>query len=151
VSDAVEFLGAVASDTVIDLMRRAAIVVIPSRHEYSEGFPLTIFEALCARTPIVASDHPMFRHHLVNRQSAMVFHERHERELAQRVIELMRDPNLYGSLSDVAVATWEAAQVPVKWTAMIQRWLSDAPADRAWLESNAVGSVRTASAIARPS
>jgi len=41
-------------------MRSADAIVIPSRHEYPEGLPLTIYEALAARTPIVASDHQCF-------------------------------------------------------------------------------------------
>ncbi|HEY9863856.1 MAG TPA: glycosyltransferase, partial [Candidatus Obscuribacterales bacterium] len=60
IENSVEFLGLVPNKTIVPLMREADLVVVPSRHEYGEGFPKSINEALYSRTPIVASDHPMF-------------------------------------------------------------------------------------------
>ena len=56
----VNFQGLVPNEKVVYLMQEADIVFVPSRHAYREGMPSTIYEALCSRTPIVASDHPMF-------------------------------------------------------------------------------------------
>ena len=64
----VRFAGLVPNEDVPAAMRRADAVVIPSRHDYPEGLPLTIYEALAARTPIIASDHPMFRGALVHEE-----------------------------------------------------------------------------------
>ncbi|NEQ32466.1 MAG: glycosyltransferase family 4 protein, partial [Leptolyngbya sp. SIO4C5] len=49
----VSFLGLVAHNSVIDLMRNSDFVLVPSRPEYPEGFPLTIYEGFCSRTPII--------------------------------------------------------------------------------------------------
>src|SRR5262249_5226819 len=54
--DDVRFAGIIPNEDVPVAMREADAVVIPSRHEYPEGLPLTIYEALAARTPIIASD-----------------------------------------------------------------------------------------------
>lgn len=64
VEDRVQFLGLLENNRVVHLMREADLVVIPSRHAYAEGVPMTIYEALCSRTPIIASDHPMFQNNL---------------------------------------------------------------------------------------
>ena len=60
VSDQLDFRGLVPNGEVFDLFRKADVVVVPSHREYAEGFPLTMFEAMGSRTPIVCSDHPMF-------------------------------------------------------------------------------------------
>jgi glycosyltransferase involved in cell wall biosynthesis len=57
IEDSIEFLGLVPNKTIVPLMREADCVVVPSRSEYPEGFPMTINEALYSRTPIIASDH----------------------------------------------------------------------------------------------
>jgi glycosyltransferase involved in cell wall biosynthesis len=44
-------LGVIAAEPVLDEMRNSDAVVVPSRHDYSEGLPNTIFEALASRSP----------------------------------------------------------------------------------------------------
>lgn len=73
IKDSVEFLGIVPTQTLEPLMREADLVLVTSRHEYPEGFPLTIQHALHTRTPIVASDRPMFTTHLHPGANAMIF------------------------------------------------------------------------------
>jgi len=114
-------------------MRDADVVLIPSRHEYPEGLPLTIYEALAARTPIVASDHPMFRGALVHQRSALIFPAGESEALAAAIRRLGADRTLYAQLSANSSAAWEALQLPVTWGELIERWLSDEPADREWL------------------
>jgi glycosyltransferase involved in cell wall biosynthesis len=50
VGDAVHFLGSIPNAEVVARMRAAAVVAVPSHHAYPEGLPLTIYEALSART-----------------------------------------------------------------------------------------------------
>lgn len=133
-----DFLGAVPNETVLQLMRKATIVTIPSRHEYPEGMPLTIYEALCARTPIVASDHPMFRGHLRDRETAMVFPAGHPQKLASKVEELISCPALYYALSAASVATWEGLQLPVKWGNLLHRWVRSSQSDQEWLSQHSL-------------
>ena len=63
-----QFLGFVGDMTA--LYPALDLLLMTSRYE---GLPLTIYEALAARTPIIASDHPMFRGALVHQENALVY------------------------------------------------------------------------------
>ena len=136
----VRFAGLVPNEDVPAAMRDADVVVIPSRHEYPEGLPLTIYEALAARTPIVASDHPMFRGALLHEQSALIFPASDSEALAAAIRRLGADRALYARLSTNSSAAWEALQLPVTWGELIERWISDGPADRKWLSAHRLNS-----------
>jgi glycosyltransferase involved in cell wall biosynthesis len=132
-SQNVRFAGLVPNEDVPTAMRDADVVVIPSRLEYPEGLPLTIYEALAARTPIIASDHPMFRGALVHEQSALIFQAGNPNELASAIQRLARDVDLYALLSANSERAWQALQLPVSWGELLRRWLSEDPDDRRWL------------------
>jgi glycosyltransferase involved in cell wall biosynthesis len=129
----VRFAGLVANEDVPDAMRAADAVVIPSRHEYAEGLPLTIYEALAARTPIIASDHPMFRGALTHEESALVFPAKKVDALASAIRRLGSDPDLYAHLSASSEAAWQALQLPVTWGALVEHWLSGTTEDQEWI------------------
>jgi glycosyltransferase involved in cell wall biosynthesis len=131
--DSVEFLGLVKNTAVVGLMREADLVVVPSRHEYPEGFPMTIYEALCSRTPIVASDHPMFLRQLQHGQNAMIFAAGQSGECALQIEKILTNPALYETMSQATYATWKHLQIPVKWGDMITSWLHNSPQDQEWL------------------
>jgi glycosyltransferase involved in cell wall biosynthesis len=141
VGDQLEFLGRVAHKTVIPLLREADIVVVPSHHGYPEGLPLTIYEALCSRTPLVASDHPMFRSKLADRVSALIYPAGRPVALADRIQDLLADHQLYARLSAASSKAWEGLQIPVKWGELITRWVRDSAADRDWLHQHRLTSV----------
>lgn len=140
IEECVEFLGLVQNKAVVPLMREADIVLIPSRHEYPEGFPLTIYEALCSRTPIVASDHPMFVHNLKHEINAMIFPSGNSVALAECLEKLLSDPALYHQLSATSYETWKQLQIPVKWADLIKCWLFDSSEDRQWLFNHRLSS-----------
>lgn len=142
IEDCVEFLGLVPNKNVLPLMREADVVLVPSRHEYPEGFPLAITHALCARTPIIASDHPMFLNNLKDRKSAIIFPASNALVLAACIEELLDNPELYWSLSVTSFEAWERLQIPVKWGEMIKRWIDDTPEDQQWLFEHRLSSRR---------
>jgi glycosyltransferase involved in cell wall biosynthesis len=129
----VRFAGLIPNEDVPGVMREADAVVIPSRHEYPEGLPLTIYEALAARTPIVASDHPMFRGAVFEEESAIIFPAGNADALASAIRRLSQDAELYSRLSANSEAAWRALQLPVSWGDLLERWVSDTPTDRQWL------------------
>ena len=49
----VAFWGRLGHAEVMEQMREHDAVVVPSRHDYPEGLPATLYEALCSRTPLV--------------------------------------------------------------------------------------------------
>jgi glycosyltransferase involved in cell wall biosynthesis len=141
-SSAITFLGPVSHDRVVPLMNEHDAVVVPSRHEYPEGLPMTLYEGLCSRTPIVCSDHPMFRMKLRDGQGAMVFRASSPTDLADKVRALSADPQLYAKLSQGADVAAAAFSCPLKYHELIGRWLSNTFEDRAFLGSFSVATGR---------
>ncbi len=133
IADYVEFLGLVPNKQIVHLMREADIVIVPSRHEYPEGFPLTLYEAMCSRTPIVASDHPMFQTKLQHKTNALIFPAENADALADCIAMLISDTTLYQTLSFNSEQAWNQLQIPVKWNDLIERWLFDSPENHQWL------------------
>lgn len=142
VEDFVVFLGIVPNKFIVGLMRESDVVLVPSRHEYPEGFPLTIHHALCARTPIIASDHPMFRNSLKHRLNAMIFPAGNSAALADCIEILHSDSALYLKLSAASYDTWNQLQIPVKWADLIKRWLYDSHENQQWLFDHRLSSGR---------
>ncbi|WP_206242052.1 glycosyltransferase [Novosphingobium terrae] len=136
VADRVEFLGLVPNGRIMEMMHASAAVIVPSRHAFPEGLPLTLYEALASRTPVIASDHPMFSGHLVHEDSALVFPAGQPRALADRIEKLLSDPALYARISQGSAQAWERMQIPVRWGEMVDRWVSDTEEDRAWLSGH---------------
>jgi glycosyltransferase involved in cell wall biosynthesis len=126
----VHFTGRVPHDEVIPLMARHDVVVVPSRHGYPEALPMTIFEALCSRTPIVASDHPMFSLKLNDGRDALLFPAGDAAALAGRLDSLVTDPELYARLSSRSREAAAGFFCPLKFDELITAWLNDRPEDR---------------------
>jgi glycosyltransferase involved in cell wall biosynthesis len=140
-ADRVEFLGIVPNSKVPALMQAADAVIIPSRHAFPEGLPLTLYEALASRTPTVASDHPMFAGHLVDGESAIVYPAANSAALAAAIDRLLGDPELYARISRGAEKAWLHMQNPVKWGDLIRRWTRDEPEDRNWLSGQTIAAI----------
>lgn len=136
VADRVEFLGLVPNGKIMEMMHASAAVIVPSRHAFPEGLPLTLYEALASRTPVIASDHPMFSGHLEHGASALIFPAGQPRALAERIETLLSDPALYARISQGAAQAWERMQIPVRWGEMVDRWVSGTDEDRAWLSGH---------------
>lgn len=138
ITEHVDFLGLVSNDRVFDLMRQATCVIVPTRHEYPETGPLTMYEALCSRTPIIASDHPIFHGRLRERENALIFPAGKARVLASKIEELVSDPVLYATLSRESEATWQGLQVPVKWGDLLHHWVRGKAEDVEWLKGQSL-------------
>lgn len=133
VENEVDLVGLVPNDRIELMMHRSDVVVVPSRPEYPEGFPLVIHHALRARTPLVASTHPMFRAHLRHGRDALLFPAGNARALADTVHALLTDPERYAELSARSDLAWRRLRLDVKWADLVRRWLRRAPEDQAWL------------------
>jgi len=142
IEECIDFLGLVPNNAVVHLMREADIVLVPSRHEYSEGFPMTLYEALCSRTPIIASDHPMFQNNLKHGVNAMIFPASNPIALSASIEELTSNSVLYASLSAASGDAWKRLQIPVKWADLINCWLDDSPENQQWLFEHRLSSGR---------
>jgi len=133
IKDSVEFLGIVPTQTLEPLMRESDLVLVTSRHEYPEAFPLTIQHALRTRTPIVASDHQMFITHLKHGINSMIFEAGNSLALAECIEKVISDSALYHNLSVASHSTWHELRLRVKWAELIDHWLDDSPESKQWL------------------
>ena len=123
VSDLLDFRGLVPNGDVFGLFRNADVVVVPSHKEYTEGFPLTMFEAIGSRTPIVCSDHPMFVPVLKNGVHAVLFAGGDASAFADALRHVLTDGDLYARLSENADLTWAALKGPADWRTMLTEWI----------------------------
>ncbi len=120
----VRFLGRQPHDQIVPLMNEHDAVLIPSRHEYPEGLPMTIFEGLCSRSPVIVSDHPMFAIRMRHGENCLTFEASSPLSLANAIERLMNDPDLYAELSRSAKSASENYLCPLKWDQLIFSWLS---------------------------
>lgn len=141
IAGCVEFLGLVANAEIRAMMRAADAVIVPSRHRFPEGLPFVLFEAMESRTPTIASDHPMFRGHLVDGESALIYPAGDSAALAHRIETLLGDPELYARISRNTAQAWHRMQTRAKWGEIIERWVRGMPDDRSWLQANTLAAI----------
>ncbi|HEY6925002.1 MAG TPA: glycosyltransferase [Steroidobacteraceae bacterium] len=118
------FLGRNSHPEVLAAMRAHDAVVVPSHWAYPEGLPMTIYEALCTRTPLLTSDHPMFALKLRDRDNALIFHERDPDGLARCIEELAGSAQLYAKLSTNAGKAAEMCLCPLKYDRLLSDFIA---------------------------
>jgi len=119
----VSFLGPRGHGEVLSAMRDHDAVLVPSRWAYPEGLPMTLYEALCVRTPLITSDHPMFALKIRNLHNALVFPERNTDAFAECIDKLISSPQLYESLSQTAENAAKGYLCPLKYDQLISGFL----------------------------
>ena len=124
VEQQVFFSGVKSHSEVLAAMRDHDAVLVPSHWAYPEGLPMTLYEALCARTPLLTSDHPMFALKIRNRYNALVFPERNPEAFADCIDNLAASPELYAQLSNAARKSADSFLCPLKYDRLISGFLS---------------------------
>jgi glycosyltransferase involved in cell wall biosynthesis len=125
----VELLGQISNSAVQAAMRASDVVVVPTQHEYAEGFPKTILEALAARTPLVVSNHPAFVNRLRAEQDALVFRAGDPQDLAEQLCRLSMDGSLGARLTQNAPETLRRLHQGTEWAELLRCFVDD-PGDR---------------------
>lgn len=134
ISELLSFRGLIGNDDVFQMFCSADLVTVPSRALYPEGFPLTMFEAIASRTPIVCSDHPMFRPVMKDGTNASVFRAGDAAAMADAIRRLLADGLLYETLSKNAPQTWDALRGPADWRTLMSKWVLEGP-DSSWIRA----------------
>ena len=137
VSQCVDFLGLVPFRDVISILRDHDASIVYTRHEYAEGLPGVIYESLTARTPLILSDHPMFTAYLSATEVSIV-PERSPRRLADEILKLLGDPERYDTFSAASKDAFRRIALTTYWADVVEKWLSEAPADHAWLSQRSL-------------
>lgn len=125
VADLASFLGRKPHPEVLAMMRNHDAVIVPSHHAYPEGLPMTIYEALCVRTPLVVSDHPMFALRIRDGSEALVHKERDPKSIAAALSRLATDSLLYEQLSQQAATSIKGYLCPLKWDKLVEAFISE--------------------------
>jgi glycosyltransferase involved in cell wall biosynthesis len=139
VSDCVRFEGLQPNARVIEAMRSSDLVVVPSHHLYPEGLPCVFYEAFATRTPVICSNHPMFRG-MISEEAAVLLPEKRPDAYADAMERVLDDPVLYRRMSVATKEAWQQFQCPVRWDELIERWLGATPQDNHWLARNSLAS-----------
>lgn len=142
VSDNVVFAGKLAHTEVLAAMHASDVVLVPSRHEYPEGLPNVIYEALCTHTPLVVSDHPMFGARLKNGRDCLVFPAGNIGALVAAITRLLDEPALYDAISGNTEEACANYLVGAPWGELIEHWLGGTAADDAWMAERSLASPR---------
>ncbi len=122
-------------------MREHDAVVVPSRHEYPEGLANTVFEGLGSGSPLVVSDHPAWADRLLAGRDALQFGASDPRDLSAQVLRLIREPELYESLSRNGASALAGLYVGVERCELISRFIAD-PADATgWVQSRTLAAM----------
>lgn len=132
----VDFKGRVAHGEVLQQMRRHHAVLVPSRHEFPEGIPYVIYDAFCARTPPVTSDHPMLAANIDDGETGMIARAADPSSLASACIRLLTNPDRYRALSQNSAAAWQRLQMKVEWSDVIRRFLEGPQKHAGWLREH---------------
>lgn len=133
----VSIVGSISNERVIEEMADSDIVIVPSRHNYAEGMPNTIYESLVTRTPLIVSDHPVFVSRF-NNSDVVFFKASQPSSLAEKIEALVSDPELYNTLSINSKSLWLNLQMPLKWDELLTSWLQGEPAHSQLLSKFAI-------------
>ena len=129
------FIGGIPNPEVFKRFQAADLLIVPSRSEFQEGFPLTLFEAIASHTPIVCSDHPIFKRMMTDGRNAILFRAGDSADLARAVDRIASDPDQYLRLSQAAEQTWESLRGPADWRRLIVEWATEGP-DSPWIREH---------------
>jgi glycosyltransferase involved in cell wall biosynthesis len=120
--DIVQFAGRVGNDEIFAAMQRAAVVCVPSRHEFPEAMPLVLTEALASRTPVVVSDHPVMIEGLVNGEGVRIAKSRDPRSFAAAIGKILTDKEEYCRLSESTLQAFERLECKTEFGDVLQTW-----------------------------
>ncbi len=133
IADRIRFLGNLPNEEVRARMRSADLVLVPSRHDYAEGLPNTLCEALAARTPVVISDHPAFASRLQKDLDCLMFRAADPGHLAAEIARLMQDGSLQISLSERAPVALASLAYGWDWFSLIAQYADDPANASGWV------------------
>ena len=128
-----DFPGVIPHADVRARMAAADVVVVPSRHDYPEGLPNVIYEALAAGAPLVLSDHPAFGGRVKDEAACLTFPAGDADALANQIGRILSDPPLAAALTRAAPAAHDALYIGLEWTALVELFLNDPTNRTGWV------------------
>lgn len=134
----VSLLGVRPHREVLQRMRDADAVVVPSQPVYPEGLPNVLYEALCVATPIIASRHPAWSTSLRADTDYASFAGGDAADLAKKIKALADDPARWSALSKNSEAAWGRLRCGMEIHELFTRWSRSSEEDEAILAAQAL-------------
>jgi glycosyltransferase involved in cell wall biosynthesis len=116
------FVGQIDNAEVFELFLGATLVCVPSRHEFAEGMPHSLTEALASRTPVVASDHPVFVGSFRDGEGLRFFRAGDPSSLAEAIRRAVSDTAEYERLSRTTADAYARVECPTLFGDLVDRW-----------------------------
>jgi len=104
--DGVEWLGYQGREKVVNLMKEAAFLVLPSL--WYENMPLVLLEAFSMGLPVIASNVGALRDLVESGRTGLLFEPGDDKSLAARVDNLLSNPSLLSAIRQQVRAEYEA-------------------------------------------
>ncbi|MDX1415561.1 MAG: glycosyltransferase family 4 protein [Candidatus Promineifilaceae bacterium] len=108
----VEYLGRLDNDQVLEMMRKAAVLVFPTL--CYENFPITIIEAYAAGLPVIASQMGNAANLIHSQQTGLHFIPGDAQDLATKVKWIMKHPEQRKNMGLTARTTYEQQFTPAQ-------------------------------------
>lgn len=106
------YLGFQPKTVVMSYLKKCKALIFPS--VWYEGFPVTILEALCTGTPVIASNMGGMKEIIKNRVNGLHFEPGNEKDLVSKIIEMEDEIGLARQLSNNARSTYLNYYTPAK-------------------------------------
>jgi len=116
-----ELTGPVSHAEAVRRIRLSTVVVVPSHPTRHEALPMVIYEALATRTPLVVSDHPVFRSYFSDGDAVLFFQAGAPLSLVDTLRRLLSDRLGYARMSEQTAAVWESIQCATTFDDLLQR------------------------------
>ena len=118
----VSFLGRRTNDELLEAMRAASFVCVPTHNKFPEGSNLVLTQALSTRTPVIASSHPLFVRAFRNGEGVRFVRERQPLEIADAIEQLWNNPEDYLRLSISAATALERVRCKTLFGHLLMEW-----------------------------
>ena len=106
------YLGFQPKASVLSYLKKCKALIFPSI--WYEGFPVTILEAFCTGTPVIASNMGGMKEIIQNRVNGLHFEPGNEKDLVSKILEIEEENNLAEDLSNNARSTYLNHYTPAK-------------------------------------
>jgi glycosyltransferase involved in cell wall biosynthesis len=105
----VQVLGHRGPDEIVELRRRAFVTIVPSRYE---TFGIIVLEAFAFGSPLIVSDAGSLPELVRPGETALTFRSGDYRDLASKILQMLKNPDLAQKMSACARADYEARFTP---------------------------------------
>ena len=112
-SDDIIFLGKVSQHSLAKIYQASDIFLLPSE---SEGFPLSVQEAMATGLPVITTDDPGYRQYNFDRKYMCLIDSSNEKIISETVYKIYKDEELLAKMSEYSL---EYAEKYFNWSTVL--------------------------------